>query len=74
MLSTEPWAAAKKKKTLKLVWQYHHLLSWFSANGHLSRVSRQSHLSSNNKGDNVMKPGVVHRSPGIYLTAEENLS
>ena len=24
-------------------------------------------------GDNGMIPGAVHRSPGIYLTAEENL-
>ena len=27
---------------------------------------------ANNKGDNEMIPGAVHRSPGIYLTAEEN--
>ena len=28
---------------------------------------------ANDKGDNEMIPGAVHRSPGIYLTAEENL-
>ena len=27
---------------------------------------------ANNKGDNEMIPGAVHRSPGIRLTAEEN--
>ena len=27
---------------------------------------------TNDKGDNVMIPGAVHRSPGICLTAEEN--
>ena len=34
-------------------------------------MSRQSRLSTNNNGDNVMMPGLVHRSTGIYLTAEE---
>ena len=32
----------------------------------------QSRLSANDKGDNEAKPGAVHRSPGIYLIAEEN--
>ena len=27
---------------------------------------------ANDKGDNEMILGTVHRSPGIYLTAEEN--
>jgi hypothetical protein len=27
---------------------------------------------ANDKGDNEMMPGAVHRSPGIYLTAKEN--
>ena len=39
------------------------------ANDHLPRVSR---LSANNNGDNEMIPEAVHRSPGIYLTTEEN--
>ena len=46
-------------------------LVWFQAKGHLPRVSRQSRLSANDKGDNEMIPGAVHRAPGIYLTAEE---
>ena len=29
---------------------------------------------ANDKGDNEMILGAVHRSPGIYLTAKENLS
>ena len=37
-------------------------------------MSRQSRLSANDKGDNEVKPGAVHRSPGIYLTAEESHS
>ena len=39
---------------------------------HLPRVSRQSRLSDNDKGDNERIPGAVHRSPGICLTAVEN--
>ena len=34
---------------------------------HLPRVT-----AANDKGDNEMITGAVHRSPGIYLTAEEN--
>ena len=30
-------------------------------------------LSANDKGDNEMKPGAVHRYPGIYLMAEETV-
>ena len=30
----------------------------------LARVSRQSHMSTNDKGDNEMIQGIVHRSPG----------
>jgi hypothetical protein len=29
-------------------------------------------LSTNDIDENKMLPGDVHRSPGIYLTAEEN--
>ena len=35
----------------------------------LARVSRQS---ANDKGDNGMILGAVHRSPVIYFTADEN--
>ena len=30
-----------------------------------------SRLSANDKGNNEIIPGTKHRSPGIYLTAEE---
>ena len=40
LLSMESWAVAKK--SFKLVWRWHQLLSGFLANGHLSRVSRRS--------------------------------
>ena len=38
----------------------------------LFRISRKSHLSSYDKGENEMRPMAVHRSPGIYFTVEEN--
>ena len=38
----------------------------------MPRRLRQSRLSANDKGDNEVKPGAGHKSPGIYLTAEEN--
>ena len=38
-----------------------------SSQSHLPRISRQSGLSANDKGDNEMIPGAVH----IYLRAEE---
>ena len=47
-------------------------MSGILGNAHLSRVSRQSRLSANDKGDNEMKLEDMHRSPGISLTVEEN--
>ena len=38
----------------------------------LSHLSRQSRLSANDKGDNEMISGAVHRCSGICLMAEEN--
>ena len=35
-------------------------------------MSRQSRLSTNDKGDNEMKTGAVHRSAGIYFMTEQN--
>ena len=58
-------------KELKESVAVHHLLSGFLSEAYLPRVSYQS---TNDKGDNEMIPGAVHRSPGIYLTSEENLS
>ena len=68
----DPWLGAEKN--FKLVWRCHQLLSGFLAKGHLPRVSRQSRWSINNKNHNEMMLGAVHTSPGICLTAEENLS
>ena len=42
------------------------------ANDHLPRMSRQSRLLVNDKGNNEMNPRAVYRSPRIYLTAKEN--
>jgi hypothetical protein len=35
-------------------------------------LAQASHLLANDKGDNEVKPGAVHRSTGIYFMAEEN--
>ena len=56
VLSMKEWAAFTKALSLRPL---------------APRVT-QSRLSGINKGYNEMIPGVVHRSPGIYLTAEEN--
>ena len=40
--------------------------------GHLYRVSRQSRLSIEDKGDNVVKSGAVYGFPGICFTTVEN--
>ena len=37
-----------------------------------SQLPRVSQESTNDESDNEMIPGAVYRSPGIYLTAEEN--
>ena len=42
--------------------------------GHLPRMSRQTRLSTNGKDANDMMPGVVHRSPGIYLHLGKTLN
>ena len=38
---------------------------------HLPRVPRHSHLLTDIKGDNEIIPEAVHKSRGIYFTAEE---
>ena len=40
---------------------------------HQLGLTDQLHLSANDKGNEV-KSGAVHRSPGIYFIADENLS
>ena len=57
-----------QRKRLKLVWRCQQLLSRLLAKGQLPRVSR---LSDNDKDDNKMIPGAVHRSPSIWLRTEE---
>ena len=67
MLNMEPWTVAKK--SFKLVWRCHLLLSGLLAKGHLPRMSRQ--LSVADRVDNEIIPGAVHRSPGVCLMPEE---
>ena len=68
LLSTRPWAAAEK---------YYANVAMSST---ALRVPSQCHfppvsrLSVNDKGAKDVKLGVLHRYPGIYLRAEENLS
>ena len=62
-------AMGYSQKTYKLLWRYHLPLSGFLANDHLPRMSRHS---ANDKGNNEMIPGSVHRSTGIDLITEEN--
>jgi hypothetical protein len=40
--------------------------------GHFFRVSRKPRLSANDKDDDEIIPGAVHRYSGIYLRAEED--
>ena len=54
----------------KLVWR-RPSLSGLLVKGHLSRVSRQSHISANDKGDNEMIPEAGYISSGIHLTTEK---
>ena len=68
----EPWAAAKKKLSVSVAVPPAPV-----------RVPSQRPLApsvasatsvANDKDDNEMIQGAVHRSPGICLTAEENYS
>jgi hypothetical protein len=47
-----------EQKSFKVVWRCHQLLSGFLAKGYLPRVSRQSRLLINDKGENEMIPGL----------------
>ena len=58
------------QKNFTLLYRCHQLLSGFLAKAQMTRVSSQSLLYANNKGDNEMIPQAVHRS-GICLTAED---
>ena len=51
------------QKSLTLVLRCRQLLFGLLAIGHLSRMSRQSRLSANDKGDNEVIPVAVPRSP-----------
>ena len=66
-----PWSHGQQSKQLYASMACHQLLSGFLANGHLPRVSRQSCLPANDKSNNEVKPGAVHKYPNIYLKAEE---
>jgi hypothetical protein len=74
-----PWSHGlrpKIKKNLKnqLVWRCHQHLSGFLAKRPLAPSVASVTSVANDKVDNEMILGPVYRSPGICLTAEENLS
>ena len=54
-----------RQKSSKWVWR---------CNGHLWSVFCQSCQSANDKGDNEVKSGAVHRYPDIYLTKSRKTS
>ena len=63
-----PWSHGLGQNSFTLVWRCHQLLSGFLAKGHVTSVAS----IANDKSDNEMTPGAVHRFSGICLTAEEN--
>ena len=60
-----PRSHGHRPNIFMVLWQCYQLLSVFLANENLSQVLRQSHLSASNKGDNEVKQGAGHRSPGV---------
>ena len=57
------------EKSLMLFWRCHQILSGFLA---LAPNVSSITSSANDKGDNEMIPGAVHKSPGICLKVKEN--
>ena len=69
LLPMEPWAAAKKKLSVSVA------VPPAPVRAPSQRPLAPSVTSvANDKGGNEMITGAVHRSPGVYLTAEENLN
>ena len=58
------------QNSFMLVWQYHQHLTVFLVKDQFLRVYSQI-LLSDDKSEYEVKPGVLHVSPRIYLTAEE---
>ena len=67
LLFIEPWAA--NKKSFKLVWRCHQLLSGFLTKDHLPRVS---HQLANDKDDNEIIPGLCTNFLEFTLQPREN--
>ena len=62
----ESWTTAKK--TFKLMFRCHQLLSGFLPKGHLRRVSDQSRLSAKDKGDNEI---ILDRFVGLVVNMSD---
>ena len=60
------------QKNFTLLWQCQQLLSRVPNQRPLASSVASVTLIANDKGDNEMILGAVHRSPGICLTVEEN--
>ena len=66
----ETWAVAKKKLSVNVP----PAPAWVPSQRPLAPSVASVTSVANDKGDNEMVLKAVHRSPGICLTAEENLS
>ena len=66
----EPWAAAKKTLSMAVILAPVRVSSQRPLAPSVTSVTSVA----NDNGDNEMILGAVHRSPGISLIAEENLS
>ena len=67
----EPWATAKKKEVLASVAVPPAFVRFPSQRSLAPSVASVTSVT-NYTGDTEMTPEAVHRSPGIWLTAEEN--
>ena len=71
------WSHMLRPRSLMLMWRCLKLLSRFLVKDHLSRMSRQSRLSTNDKCDNEMIPGLCTDFVAFTLQlrkSPENLS
>ena len=59
------------QKSFTLVWWCQQFLSGFLAKGHVALSVASVTSVANDKGDNEMILGAVHRSPGISLVSDE---
>ena len=69
----EPWTAGKKKKKLSVSVAVPSAPVWVPSQRPLAPSDVSVTSVANDKGDNEMILGAVHKSPGHCLIAEETL-